>query len=94
MTISTKVRDYIRDNFLFGGDFPFSDSTSLLEVGVIDSTGAMELVGFLESEFAITVEDRDLVPQNLDSVFAIAAFVTQRLRESPKQTSVPLDATS
>ena len=94
MKITTVVRTYIRDNFLFGSDAQFSDSTSLLEAGIIDSTGAMELVAFLETEFGITVDDRDLVPENLDSVSAITSFVTKRLGEAQKHTGSPVAATS
>ena len=79
MTISSAVRDYIRENFLFGAEMQLSDNASLLEAGIIDSTGAMELVAFLESRFAITIDDRDLVPENLDSIAAISAFVTRRV---------------
>jgi acyl carrier protein len=79
MTISSKIRGYIRDSFLFGSDQKLSDEDSLLDAGVIDSTGAMELVSFLESEFRVDVSDRDLVPENLDSVAAMTAFVTRKL---------------
>ncbi len=81
MKIAGVVRAYVRDNFLFGNDAQFTDSTSLLEAGIIDSTGAMELVAFLETEFGIVVDDRDLVPENLDSVDAIATFVMRRRDE-------------
>ncbi|MBF0334355.1 MAG: acyl carrier protein [Alphaproteobacteria bacterium] len=73
------VRDYIKGNFLFGNDGGISDDTSLLEAGVLDSTGVMELVAFLEERFAITIRDQDLVPDNLDSIRQIAALVDRRL---------------
>lgn len=73
------VRDYIRANFLFGNDKGISDETSLLEAGVLDSTGVMELVAFLEERFGITIGDEDLVPENLDSICRIAALVDRRL---------------
>jgi acyl carrier protein len=79
MTIAAKIRGYIRESFLFGGDQKLSDEDSLLDAGVIDSTGAMELVSFLESEFRVDVSDQDLVPENLDSVAAMTAFVTRKL---------------
>jgi acyl carrier protein len=79
MTIVTKIRGYIRESFLFGSDQKLSDEDSLLDAGVIDSTGAMELVSFLETEFSLDVNDHDLVPENLDSVAAMAAFVTRKL---------------
>ncbi|MGZ8197708.1 MAG: acyl carrier protein, partial [Burkholderiales bacterium] len=56
-----------------------ADGVSLLDAGIIDSTGVMELVSFLEQEFGIQVDDQDLVPENLDSISALAAFVTRKL---------------
>lgn len=78
MTISTKIRDYIRENFLYGGKDQISDTGSLLDAGIIDSTGAMELVSFLEGEFGLQIDDQDLVPENLDSIAAMTAFVTRK----------------
>ena len=94
MNIAAAVRTYIRDNFLFGGGAQLNDSASLLEAGVIDSTGAMELVAFLETQFGIGVDDRDLVPENLDSIDAITSFVSRRLAEVAKHPGAPLAATS
>ena len=81
MTVSAKVRDYIRQNFLFGKDDDIAEQDSLLDRGIIDSTGAMELVTFIETEFAVTVSDKDLIPENLDSIAAITAFVARKLEE-------------
>jgi len=72
------VRQFVIDNFLFGQPCTLSDDDSFLESGVIDSTGVLELVGFLEQHFGITVEDRDLVPANLDSVRRVTAFVERK----------------
>ena len=82
MSIDGRVRTYIRENFLFGADEQLADSDSLLDRGIIDSTGAMELVTFIESEFGVQVSDRDLVPENLDSIGAITAFVNRKLAEA------------
>ena len=57
------------------------DSTSLLQAGVLDSLGVMQLVAFLQERFAITITDDDLVPENLESVDAITAFVTRLAHE-------------
>ncbi len=94
MTITTKIRSYLRDNFLFGNDEEIADGDSLLERGVIDSTGAMELVGFLETEFTVTVSDRDLVPGNLDSIAAMTAFVERKLADAAKVRAAPATADS
>jgi acyl carrier protein len=58
------------------------DSTSLLQAGVLDSLGVMQLVSFLQSRFDVVVSDDDLVPENLESIDAIHAFVT-RLQHEP-----------
>ena len=84
MSIADEVREYIKENFLFGNDQKISDGESLLDAGVIDSTGAMELVSFIETKFEVEVSDRDLVPENLDSVSAITGFITRKLAESQK----------
>ena len=70
------IRRFVVDTFLFGkGGETLGDDDSLLDRGIIDSTGVLELVGFIESEFKITVDDEDLVPANLDSISGLAAFV-------------------
>ncbi|MGV3548712.1 acyl carrier protein [Rhizobium sp.] len=70
------VRTFIIDNFLFGdaASMP-DDKASLLEGGVLDSTGVLELVGFIEETWEIEMADDEIVPDNLDSVVKIAAFV-------------------
>lgn len=83
-TIETAIRRFIADNFLFGGDAAaVADSESLLEAGLVDSTGILELVGFLEETFAIRVADAEIVPDNLDSIAAITGYV-RRKTASPK----------
>ena len=79
MNIESRVREYISANFLYGSPDRLGASDSLLDAGVIDSTGAMELVTFIETEFAIEVSDSDLTPENLDSIGAISAFIARRL---------------
>lgn len=79
MTIAAKLREFVRTNFIFGSDAAIADGDSLLDAGIIDSTGVMELVSFLEEAFGIEVDDQDLVPENLDSVNALVAFVSRKL---------------
>src|SRR5262245_183416 len=77
---------FIIDNFLFGdqsGRFAFSNSDSLQELGIVDSTGVLELVCHLQERYAIAVTDEDLVPDNLDSVDRIARFIERKRREAP-----------
>ena len=74
--IESRVRTFIRDNFMFREDrAELSDSESLIEAGLIDSTGVLELVAFLESQFGIQIADEDIVPANLDSLRSIVAYV-------------------
>jgi len=74
-----KIRHFIIDNFLFGDDRGLNDSTSLLSAGVVDSTGILEMVSFLESEFAIKIKDEELVPEHLDSIDNISLFLQKKL---------------
>jgi len=77
--IKNKIRSFIEENFLFRDDGPeLGDSESLLDAGVIDSTGVLELVAFLEAEFAISMADADIVPANLDSIKAIVGYVERK----------------
>ncbi|MBN1832703.1 MAG: acyl carrier protein [Deltaproteobacteria bacterium] len=73
-----KIRGFIVENFLFGEDGNLKDDTSFLDEGIIDSTGILELVSFLEEEFSITVEDEDLVPENLDSINNVVSYLEKK----------------
>lgn len=80
------LRHFIVDNFLFGdqsGRFAFSDTDSLQELGIVDSTGVLELVCHLQERYGIAVADEELVPDNLDSVDRIARFIDRKRREAP-----------
>jgi len=83
-SIQHRVRDFVVQNFLFGQG-ELAEDASFLETGIIDSTGVLELVGFIESTFAISVQDHDLVPANLDSLASVTRFVERKLnaQESP-----------
>ena len=76
--IEREIRSFLVDNFLFGRSDALRDDESLLG-GVIDSTGTLELVVFLQDRFALTVEDEDVVPENFDSVKHVAAYVAKKL---------------
>ena len=78
-TVEQKVRSFILENFMFSNDESALDSAeSLLDKGVIDSTGVMELGAFLEDEYHFRISDEELVPENLDSVRNIVAFVDSK----------------
>lgn len=72
------IRRFIVENFLFGNDNGLTDSTSFLEEGIIDSTGVLELVSFLEQTFDTKIEDHELVPENLDSIENVAKFISSK----------------
>lgn len=75
-TVKDKVKAFILENFLFGDtNYELADTASLIENDIIDSTGVLELVAFIEDQFGIAMADSDIVPQNLDSLARIAAFV-------------------
>jgi acyl carrier protein len=80
MTVDTavpsKIRDFIARNFLFSDQgFGYPDNASFLEEGIIDSLGIIELVSFVEKEFAISVADQELLPANFDSVQALTTYI-------------------
>lgn len=63
------IRSFVLENYMYGAaPEELDDSVSFLESGIMDSTGIMELVMFLEEEFEIKVQDAEMVPENLDSV--------------------------
>ena len=77
--IKSTVSTFLIDNFRFGDtSVAIAYDESLIETGFIDSTGVLELVAFLEDTFAITVADTDIVPENLDSLAAIARYVEHK----------------
>lgn len=77
--VAKEIRTFIVDDFLFGDiDVPLGENDSLLKGGLIDSTGILEIVSFIEEKFGIAVEDNELVPENLDSISAITKFVIRK----------------
>jgi len=76
--IQESLRQFIQENFLFGRELTVSDDDSLMEGGIVDSTGVLELIMFIETEFAITVDGDELVPENLDSIANLTRFITSK----------------
>ena len=72
------IREFIIENFLFGEANGLEEETSFLENGIIDSTGILELVTYLEETFGIEVEDEELVPENLDSIANVVKYLTAK----------------
>lgn len=76
----SSIRDFIADNFLFRADRDsIADSESLLESGLIDSTGVLELIAFLEQRFGISIADDEIVPENLDSIRNITTYLHSKV---------------
>ena len=70
-----ELRAFIVSNYLFGQPADFSDDDSLQEKGVIDSTGVLELVSWLEDTYRVKIGDNELLPENLDSINRLARFM-------------------
>ncbi|MGB5446028.1 MAG: acyl carrier protein [Psychromonas sp.] len=88
MTIEANIRRYILENYLFTDDQSELDSNdSFLEKGIIDSTGVLEIILFLEEEFAISVTDQEMVPENLDSVNNLVNFIKNKTMDTEPTSS-------
>jgi acyl carrier protein len=78
--LKAAVRQYLRDNVvLAGGLDDLTDEASFLERNLLDSTGVLELVAFIEDRFGFKVGDDEIVPDNLDSIALVAAYVQRKL---------------
>lgn len=79
MSLENKLRSHILENFLFTDDqAALVNSDSFLEKGIVDSTGIMEVILFIEEEFGISVADEEMVPENLDSIDNLSAFIGRK----------------
>jgi acyl carrier protein len=80
MESKKEIRSFIIDNFLYGkDDNSLDDDTSFLEKGIIDSTGVLELVSFVEEKYGCSVSDDELIPDNFDSLNKLLGFVTKKM---------------
>ena len=79
MDIRSTIREFIKENFMVTeDDIKEGDTTSFLESGIVDSTGILEIVEFIEEEFEISVDDDELIPENLDSIENLTNFVSRK----------------
>ena len=79
MSIEKTIREYVLENYLFTDDQnELSNNDSFLEKGILDSTGILEIINLIEDEYSISVEDDEMIPENLDSVDHIVAFVNKK----------------
>ncbi len=80
--VEKELREYVVGNFLFGRDDPtLQNGDSLMERGVVDSTGVLELIQHLEAKYGISVQDEELIPDNLDSIANLARFVVRKTEQ-------------
>ena len=79
MELTEQIRGFILENFIVDGDGNLENGVSLLEEGIIDSTGVLELVAFIEETYHIKVQDEELVPENLDSINNISNFIQNKI---------------
>ena len=79
MQIKQELRQFVIDNFLFGREGELRDEESFLDNGIIDSTGVLELISFLEQRFGLELGESDLTPDNLDSINKVTKLVESRL---------------
>jgi acyl carrier protein len=79
LTIEKQIKNFVVENFLFGeSNNGLNDDDSLLEKGIMDSTGVLELVAFIEENYRIKVKDEELIPENLDSIAYISDFIRRK----------------
>jgi acyl carrier protein len=78
LKLQQHIRDFVTSNFYVADPKALEDRTSLIDEGIIDSTGVLEVIMFIESTFGVTVEDSEMLPENLDSIERIAAFVARK----------------
>ncbi|MBN2622997.1 MAG: acyl carrier protein [Acidimicrobiales bacterium] len=77
--MTARIRTFVVDTFLLGDDDGFDDGDSLIDSGIVDSTGVMEIVAFLEETYGIAIADDELVADNLDSIERLRKFVDGKL---------------
>lgn len=82
-----EIRSFVVSNFLLGKADGFSNDASFLEQGIIDSTGILELVSYLEKTYGIEITEEELNPDNLDSIDKIAAYLSKKVTRSTQSTS-------
>ena len=79
MNYINDIRNFVVENFLFGEGEKLKNDNSFLENGIVDSTGILELVSFLEEKYDIAIADDELIPENLDSLKNIDSFLKRKL---------------
>jgi acyl carrier protein len=78
MNYAKEIRDFVVTNFLFGDPGTLTDDTSFLDSGIVDSTGMLELIMFLDNTCGVRVEPEEMIPENLDSVNRLVQYLTKK----------------
>jgi len=78
MDTKEQVRTFVTSNFYVADPLSLDDAASLLDQGIIDSTGVLEVIFFIEETFGIKVEDSEMLPENLDSIERISNFIARK----------------
>ncbi len=84
MNVQQRIRQFILENFYVSDPAELADDASLIQGGWVDSTGMLEVITFLETEFGIRIADTEMLPENLDSIQKIAGFVARKREASSK----------
>ncbi|MBN2020379.1 MAG: acyl carrier protein [Sedimentisphaerales bacterium] len=79
MDYQSRIREFVVDNFMFGDGDGLTDDVSFMGSGIVDSTGMLELIGFIEETYGVKVRDEELIPENFDSVSRLTKFVETKL---------------
>ena len=90
--IVREVRDFITAEYFLGRDADLADRASFLDEGILDSTGVLQLITFLEETYGIRVEDEEAIPDNLDSITNVASYLSRKLNAAPTPTDGDLIA--
>jgi acyl carrier protein len=78
MSLQEEIKNFVVENFLFGEDKGLTYNSSFIKEGIVDSTGIMQLVSFIQDQYRIAIEDEELVPENLDSIEKVSAFIESK----------------
>jgi acyl carrier protein len=80
MTVEQRIRAFVQETFFVEDPAALTNDTSLIVEGIVDSTGMLEIIGFLEAEYGIRISDAETVPENLETIGRMVAFVATKLR--------------
>lgn len=90
MTAAPDLRDFIVERFLFGEADQLTDETPLVESGIVDSTGILDIIGFIETNYPVTVSDEDVIPLNFATLAAMSIYLGQKMPSSQPVSTPPI----